>query len=97
MSRAAEQRLLQQAGAIAGMWRFTHAGQRDTWSYASRAELLLAQGRLFTPAPRPARFTAGPPGTCFATAPRMADEQAGLLYVEGMVLAGGVPFAFDHA
>ncbi|GAA1613643.1 hypothetical protein GCM10009733_007200 [Nonomuraea maheshkhaliensis] len=97
MSRAAEQQLLQQAGAIAGLWRSVHAGQRDTWSYASLAELLLAQGRLFTPAPRPPRFAAGPPGTCFTTASRMADEHADLLYVEGMVLADGVPFAFDHA
>ncbi|MFB4273452.1 hypothetical protein [Nonomuraea sp. GTA35] len=79
------------------MWRSAHAGQRDTWSYASLAELLLAQGRLFTPAVRPARFAAGPPGTCFATASRMADEHADLLYVEGMVVADGVPFAFDHA
>uniref|UniRef100_UPI003F497B27 hypothetical protein n=1 Tax=Nonomuraea sp. CA-252377 TaxID=3240003 RepID=UPI003F497B27 len=68
MNRAAEKRLLQQAGAIAGMWRSAHAGQCDSWSYASLAELLLTQGHLFTPAPRPARFTAGPPGTCFATA-----------------------------
>uniref|UniRef100_UPI003F49A9D7 hypothetical protein n=1 Tax=Nonomuraea sp. CA-252377 TaxID=3240003 RepID=UPI003F49A9D7 len=27
----------------------------------------------------------------------MADAHADLLYVEGMVLADGVPFAFDHA
>ncbi|MFD0475155.1 hypothetical protein ACFQ0B_48080 [Nonomuraea thailandensis] len=57
----------------------------------------LAQGRLFTPAARPAALTAGPPGTCFATASRMADGHADLLYVEGMVLADGMPFAFDHA
>ncbi|MFD0480386.1 hypothetical protein ACFQ0B_78890 [Nonomuraea thailandensis] len=44
-----------------------------------------------------ARFTVGPPGTCFATASRLADEHADLLYVEGMVVADGVPFAFDHA
>ncbi|MGP4105245.1 hypothetical protein [Nonomuraea sp. KM90] len=64
---------------------------------AGLAELLLAQGRLFTPAARPGGFAAGTPGTCFATASRMADEHADLLYVEGMVLADGVPFAFDHA
>ncbi|GAA4932857.1 hypothetical protein HD597_000449 [Nonomuraea thailandensis] len=97
MSRAAEQRLLQQAGMIVGLWRSAHAGQRGTWSCASLAELLLAYGRLFTPAARPARFTVGPPGTCFATASRLADEHADLLYVEGMVVADGVPFAFDHA
>lgn len=97
MSRAAERQLLQQAGAIAGMWRAACARQRDTWACASLAELLLAQGRLFTPAPRPPRFSAGVPGTCFATASRMADEHPDLLYAEGMVLADGLPFAFDHA
>ncbi|MEV4172445.1 hypothetical protein [Nonomuraea sp. NPDC049709] len=97
MSRAAEQRLLEQAGASAGMWRAAHAGQRDTWTCASLRELLLAQNRLFTPAPQPSRFASGPPGTCFAIATRVADDHEDPLDVEGMVLADGVPFAFGHA
>ncbi|YCK38259.1 hypothetical protein ACNF49_30675 [Actinomadura sp. ATCC 39365] len=89
--------LLEQGEAWVAMWRSACSPQRDGWRFASLAELLLSHGRRFTPASRPPAFVAGPPGTCFATASRWADEHEGLLYVEGMVVAQRVPVAFDHA
>ncbi|MGP4104843.1 hypothetical protein [Nonomuraea sp. KM90] len=97
MSRAAEQRLLEQVGAIAGMWRAAPGSHCDTWTCASLGELLLAQNRLFTLAPQPSRFASGPTGTCFAAASRVEHGHAEPLYVEGMVLADGVPFAVGNA
>ncbi|MGP3937285.1 hypothetical protein [Nonomuraea sp. KM88] len=95
--RPATRLLLEQVEAIAGLWRAAHTDRRDDWRYASLAEMLLAHGRLFTPASRPAAFVPGPSGTCFATACRLTDEHAGLLSVEGMVITEDLPFAFDHA
>ncbi|MGV9779744.1 hypothetical protein [Streptosporangium sp. NPDC003464] len=75
-----------------------HRGRRDDWPYASLVgRLLLDHGRLFTPADRPAHIQPGPPGSCFASATRIAEAHD-LIYVEGMALVDGLPVGgFDHA
>ncbi|WP_433358745.1 hypothetical protein [Streptosporangium sp. CA-115845] len=90
------QLLLASITAHADMWANAYHGQRQSWRHSSFAALLLECGQLFLPAPRPASITPGPPGSCFASAAELADRHD-LVYVEGVVLTSGLPFAFDHA
>ncbi|WP_240152152.1 DUF6283 family protein [Streptomyces mobaraensis] len=69
------------------------------WRYPTFADLVLAHGRLYAPAPWPG----GPqrPGQCFAAAHALADRE-GWTYCEGFALlpssAGPVPYgAVEHA
>ncbi|MBG0825919.1 hypothetical protein HS048_35180 [Planomonospora sp. ID91781] len=83
--------------AQARMWAAAHATARAAWRHASFAALLLQHGRVFDPAPRPAHLPPDPPGSCFASASRLAGAHEHLIYVEGMVLTTGDPLGFDHA
>ncbi|KUN35726.1 hypothetical protein AQJ30_23850 [Streptomyces longwoodensis] len=69
----------------------------DTWAHPSFADLVIAYGLFFEPAPWLKR---GPqrPGQCFAAASHWSDEK-GWAYVEGFAAApAAAPFTvFEHA
>jgi hypothetical protein len=69
-----------------------------TWVYPSFADLVLARGRLFPPAPW-ARAAAQQPGRCFAAAHHWTDLEDGWTYCEGYALVPStMPFpAIEHA
>ncbi|WDN55950.1 hypothetical protein [Streptomyces clavuligerus] len=78
--------------------RLAPASFRD-WTYPTFADLVLAHGRLYAPAPWPG----GPqyPGRCFEAAHALADRE-GFTYCEGYTLvpsiAGLAPHgAMEHA
>lgn len=85
------ERLLIQALHIDAQLR----GSRPGWAHSSLASLLLAHGRLHTPARWPSNAT--PPGTlgsCYIDSIAQAQADA-LVYVEGV--AWDVAFAVEHA
>ncbi|EST18052.1 hypothetical protein [Streptomyces niveus] len=75
------------------MWR----GERPGWTHNSVAALLLAHGRLFTPAPWPDGGTPpGEPGKCYVEAASWAWASEGeLAYVEGF--AWDIAWPVEHA
>ncbi|MCT9093858.1 hypothetical protein N4G70_34135 [Streptomyces sp. ASQP_92] len=72
-------------------------GERPGWVHSSLSALLLAHGRLFTPAPWPDGGTPpGEPGKCYTEAASWAWASGGeLAYVEG--LAWDVAWPVEHA
>ncbi|MFB7031007.1 MULTISPECIES: hypothetical protein [unclassified Streptomyces] len=60
---------------------------RDGWAYSSPSALLLAHGRLFTPARWPGGAIPGEPGQCFIESMIYAQGSGdALAYVEGWAL-----------
>ncbi|MFD7731064.1 hypothetical protein ACFV6F_11860 [Kitasatospora phosalacinea] len=70
--------------------------ERAGFRWQSIAELLLDQGRLFTPAPLPGHIAPLPARRCFRNADWTA-EQHGLVYAEGWAVAPGFDFEIEHA
>ncbi|MGW1155992.1 hypothetical protein ACWD45_32515 [Streptomyces rubiginosohelvolus] len=57
----------------------------EGWAYTSQYDLLLREGRLFTPAPLPAEAQRLHPGFCFTNAAQLANDhpELQLTYAEG--------------
>lgn len=57
----------------------------DGWAYTSQFDLLLREGRLFTPAPLPIEVKRLHPGFCFTNAAQLANDhpELQLTYAEG--------------
>jgi hypothetical protein len=71
-------------------------GERPGFAHAGMSSLLLAYGRLFTPAPLPDSIPPGEPGRCYVEAVSWAWASEGeLVYVEG--LAWDLVYPVEHA
>ncbi|MFI1203516.1 hypothetical protein ACH4VR_29490 [Streptomyces sp. NPDC020883] len=84
--------LHQAAEAIAPSARAIAEG----WAYTSQFDLLLREGRLFTPAPLPDEVERLHPGFCFTNAAQLANDhpEHRLTYAEGY---GTAPITVDQA
>ncbi|BCY07183.1 hypothetical protein [Actinoplanes sp. L3-i22] len=69
-----------------------------SWAYPTSAHLLLAEGRLFTPAPLSAATRRTPGWRCYRNAATVARRH-GLLYAEGLAATriAGTFWSFPHA
>jgi hypothetical protein len=75
-----------------------NARVRDGWAHGSLPGLVLARGRLFTPAPWPDGDPPGEPGRCYIESVSWARASGGTYaYVEGWALDPFQPFPVAHA
>jgi hypothetical protein len=70
---------------------------RKGLAHSSFEAMILARGRVFRPAPLPARYERGEMRECYRNAYRLAASHPRLMYVEGFAARPGVPIAVAHA
>ena len=60
---------------------FSTMNKREGYKYSSSEDLVLKQGKFFTPEKRPDGIELGPKKECFANAAKLALERSNLTYV----------------
>lgn len=77
---------------------FSSMNKREGYKYSSSEDLVLKQGKFFTPETRPADVKLGAKKECFSNAARLALERSNLTYVEGYAMINdGLPLPIAHA
>lgn len=77
---------------------FSTMNKREGYKYSSSEDLVLKQGKFFTPEKRPDGIELGPKKECFANASKLALERSNLTYVEGYAMVNDrLPLPIAHA
>lgn len=77
---------------------FTTMNKREGYKYSSSEDLVLKQGKFFTPGKRPEDIELGSKKECFANASKLALERSDLTYVEGYAMINDrLPLPIAHA
>ena len=77
---------------------FSSMNKREGYKYSSSEDLVLKQGKFFTPETRPADVKLGAKKECFSNAARLALERSNLTYVEGYAMINDrLPLPIAHA
>ena len=77
---------------------FSTMNKREGYKYSSSEDLVLKQGKFFTPEKRPENIELGPKKECFANASKLALERSDLTYVEGYAMINDrLPLPIAHA
>lgn len=77
---------------------FSTMNKREGYKYSSSEDLVLKQGKFFTPEKRPENIELGPKKECFANASKLALERSDLTYVEGYAMVNDrLPLPIAHA
>ena len=77
---------------------FSTMNKREGYKYSSSEDLVLKQGKFFTPEKRPDGIELGPKKECFANAAKLALERSNLTYVEGYAMVNDrLPLPIAHA
>lgn len=77
---------------------FTTMNKREGYKYSSSEDLVLKQGKFFTPEKRPENIELGSKKECFANASKLALERSDLTYVEGYAMINDrLPLPIAHA
>ena len=77
---------------------FSSMNKREGYKYSSSEDLVLKQGKFFTPETRPADVELGAKKECFSNAARLALERSNLTYVEGYAMINDrLPLPIAHA
>lgn len=77
---------------------FSTMNKREGYKYSSSEDLVLKQGKFFTPEKRPDDIKLGPKKECFANAAKLALERSDLTYVEGYAMVNDrLPLPIAHA
>lgn len=77
---------------------FSTMNKREGYKYSSSEDLVLKQGKFFTPEKKPDDIKLGPKKECFANAAKLALERSNLTYVEGYAMVNDrLPLPIAHA
>lgn len=77
---------------------FSAMNKREGYKYSSSEDLVLKQGKFFTPEKRPENIELGPKKECFENASKLALERSDLTYVEGYAMVNDrLPLPIAHA
>lgn len=77
---------------------FSTMNKREGYKYSSSEDLVLKQGKFFTPEKRPENIELGSKKECFANASKLALERSDLTYVEGYAMINDrLPLPIAHA
>lgn len=77
---------------------FATMNKREGYKYSSSEDLVLKQGKFFTPEKRPENIELGSKKECFANASKLALERSDLTYVEGYAMINDrLPLPIAHA
>lgn len=77
---------------------FSTMNKREGYKYSSSEDLVLKQGKFFTPEKRPDDIKLGPKKECFANAAKLALERSNLTYMEGYAMVNDrLPLPIAHA
>lgn len=77
---------------------FSTMNKREGYKYSSSEDLVLKQGKFFTPEKRPEDVKLGSKKECFANASKLALERSNLTYVEGYAMVNDrLPLPIAHA
>lgn len=77
---------------------YSTMNKREGYKYSSSEDLVLKQGKFFTPGKRPENIELGSKKECFANASRLALERSDLTYVEGYAMINDrLPLPIAHA
>lgn len=77
---------------------FSTMNKREGYKYSSSEDLVLKQGKFFTPEKKPDDIKLGPKKECFANASKLALERSNLIYVEGYAMVNDrLPLPIAHA
>jgi hypothetical protein len=77
---------------------FSTMNKREGYKYSSSEDLVLKQGKFFTPEKRPDDIKLGSKKECFANASKLALERSDLTYVEGYAMVNDrLPLPIAHA
>ena len=77
---------------------YSTMNKREGYKYSSSEDLVLKQGKFFTPEKRPENIELGSKKECFANASRLALERSDLTYVEGYAMINDrLPLPIAHA
>lgn len=77
---------------------YSTMNKREGYKYSSSEDLVLKQGKFFTPEKRPENIELGSKKECFANASKLALERSDLTYVEGYAMINDrLPLPIAHA
>lgn len=77
---------------------FSTMNKREGYKYSSSEDLVLKQGKFFTPEKRPENIELGSKKECFANASKLALARSDLTYVEGYAMINDrLPLPIAHA
>ena len=77
---------------------YSTMNKRERYKYSSSEDLVLKQGKFFTPEKRPENIELGSKKECFANASKLALQRSDLTYVEGYAMVNDrLPLPIAHA
>ena len=77
---------------------YSTMNKREGYKYSSSEDLVLKQGKFFTPEKRPENIELGSKKECFANASKLALKRSDLTYVEGYAMINDrLPLPIAHA